>query len=227
MASLNGKDILIIDDAEDARLLARKILEVDGATVSEAASIDAGVSAAKIQVPHLIVVDLDLPGKTGFDFLDFRMGDSLFRNIPTIVLSAKKDRGSVQKALTLGADDYILKPFRATLVLQKVRKVLRLSSFYTKKIFPTAPATFSVSIEVVSMNEVGCVVESPVKFAPEEDVQIRSEYFRELGAEILRMRVAKEGARYLDGGRYSAEVTFIGIDREIAATLRAKIGSGK
>jgi CheY-like chemotaxis protein len=229
VASLSGKDILIIDDADDARLLARRILEVDGAAVTDASSIDAGVAAARIQVPHLIVVDLDLPGKTGFDFLDFRSTDSLFRGIPTIVLSAKRDRTSVQKALSLGADDYVLKPFRATLVLQKIRKALRLSSFYSKKIppGPLADAIFSISAEVVAINEVGCVVESLVKFGPEADVAIKSEYFRGLGAEDVRMRVVKEGGRFLEDGRYASEVSFIGIDREAAATLRARIGGKK
>ncbi len=229
MASLSGKDILLIDDAEDVRLLAKKILEVDGAVVTEASGVDAGVAASRIQIPHLIIVDLEMPEKTGFDFLDRRRSDPQLRAIPTIVFSAKKDLASVQRAFALEANDYILKPFRATLMLQKVRKALRLSSFSSRK-FPAGEvsrAVFTITAEVIEMNEVGCVIESPVKLAPEEDLRVRSDYFRELGIEEFRMRATLQGADYFEGGRYRSEVSFIGIDREIAAKLRTKLGSGK
>jgi CheY-like chemotaxis protein len=220
---------LLIDDADDVRILARKILEVDGAIVSEASSVDEGILKGRSQVPHLILIDLNMPGKTGFDYLDFRLGDPLFRPIPTIVFSGLKDRESVQRALSLGADDYIVKPFRATLMLQKVRKALRLSSFYSRKIpaEENALATFSISGEILQMNEFGCVLESPVKFGPEEDLQIKSDFLREVGAEEFRMRSTISGGKFREGGRYTTEVTFIGIDREVSAKLRSKLGSRK
>lgn len=114
MASLKGKDILIIDDAPEARLLARKILEVDGAQVSEAGGVDTGIELARKNVPHLIIVDLEMPVRSGFEFLTLRAADPLFQAIPTLVLSGKKDRASIQRAIAFGANDYILKPFRAT-----------------------------------------------------------------------------------------------------------------
>lgn len=229
MASLKGKEILIVDDAADARLLARKILEVDGATVSEAETVEEGLRTAKTLVPHLILIDLDMPGKDGFDFLESRKADPLFRGIPTLVLSGLKDKVSVQRAVSLGADDYIVKPFRATLVLQKVRKVLRLGSFQSRKITPGAgaQATFSIPVEIARMNETGCVVECPVKFGPDEPVTIQSDLLRELGIPDAQMRTRKMKGQYLEAGQYSTEVNFVALERDVANRIRAKIGGKK
>lgn len=227
IGSLGGKAILIIDDAMDARLLARKILEGDGASVSEADTIDAGIAAVRAHLPHLIVVDLNLPGKTGFDFLDFRMGESLFRVIPTIVLSALKDKASVQNALSMGADDYILKPFRATLVLQKVRKALRLGSFYKKQIVSgvASRAVFSIAGEVLRMNEVGCAVECPVKFSPEEGIALKGALIDHMDLGSLKMRTDLEVPKFLGPGRYSTEINFAGIDRDLATAIARRLKS--
>ncbi|MBS1963274.1 MAG: response regulator [Bdellovibrionales bacterium] len=228
MASLAGKNILVIDDAADMRLLARKILEVDGATVSDVASIDAGIALAREKVPHLIVVDLELPEKTGFDFLEFRRGDALFQAIPSLVLSGRKDRESVQRAISLGADDYVLKPFRATLMLQKVRKALKLTSFYRKSVGPGIDgATVAVAVEVTHLNEVACRIASPVKFAPGESVRLATELTSRLGIDRLPLCVSPVSGVYLNAGQYGAEVDFVGIDRELAARIRASFGGGK
>lgn len=229
MASLKGKEILIVDDAADARLLARKILEVDGATVTEAESAEEGLATTKTLVPHLILIDLDMPGKNGFDFLEARSADPLFRGIPTLVLSGLKDKGSVQRAVSLGADDYILKPFRATLVLQKVRKVLRLGSFQTRKVVPGAGAiaVFSIPTEIARMNETGCVVECPVKFGPDEGVMIQSDLLKELGLGEAKMRTRKMKGQYLEAGQYSTEINFVALERDVANRIRAKIGGKK
>ncbi|MBC7386880.1 MAG: response regulator [Cryobacterium sp.] len=146
MSSLHEKEILLIDDAPEARMLARKILEVDGAIVSEASTIDDGINLIRNKVPHLILVDLEMPVRSGFEFLTVREGDALFKTIPTIVLSGRKDRESIQKVIAFGANDYILKLFRAILLLQKVRKVLMLISFYSRKIVSETKldATFSI-----------------------------------------------------------------------------------
>lgn len=229
MTSLKGKEILIVDDAADARMLTRKILEVDGATVTEAETVEQAFLTTKTLVPHLILIDLDMPGKNGFDFLESRMADPVFRGIPALVLSGLKDRESVRRAVSLGADDYILKPLRAALVLQKVRKVLRLGSFLSRTVVPGpgAQAVFSIPTEIARMNETGCVVECPVKFGPDEGVTIHSDLLQELGIVDAKMRTRKAKGQYLEAGQYSTEINFVALEREVANRIRAKIGGRK
>lgn len=227
MPSLSGKNILLIDDADEIRVLARRILEVDGASVSDAPSIDQGVSIARENVPHLVIVDLSLPEKTGFDFLEFRRTDSLLQGIPAIVLSGNKDRESVQRAISLGANDYIVKPFRATQVLQKIRKALKLTSFYSKKLDASVSmaGSASIPIEITHLSEVACRISSPVKFAAGEAIQLRSNFTDRLGIGDLRMCVSNQAGVYLDAGQYGSEVDFVGIDRDLAARIRVVLGA--
>src|SRR5690349_19564738 len=102
MSSMSGKEILIVEDAQDVRLLVRRVLESEGARVVEADSVDAGLSMAEKETPHLVILDLELPGQNGFDFLNARKEHPKVKDIPTIILSGKKDKTSVVQAIGLG-----------------------------------------------------------------------------------------------------------------------------
>jgi CheY-like chemotaxis protein len=225
VSSLNGKHILVVDDADDARLLARKILEVDGATVSAVASVDEALTLLETKLPHLIFLDLEMPQKNGMDFLATRMGDPRLRAIPTVVLSGKKDRSSVLNALLMGANDYLVKPFRATLVVQKARKALSLSSFHSKKLAEGigSEATLSLAGELTGLNEAGCQLDCSVRFGPEEDIKIASELFVELGLENTRMRTVRSAGKYAGNARYNTAVNFVGVDHEVVVKIREKL----
>src|SRR5271154_2065315 len=125
MPGLKGKKILLIDDAPDARVFARRILAGDGADVEEASTIDEGLAIVARSAPHLIITDLMLPEKTGFDLLAERANNPTLAAIPTLVLSSSNDPKSVVRAISSGAVDYVLKPLKANLLLQKARKHLR------------------------------------------------------------------------------------------------------
>ena len=135
MGSLQGRNILIVDDARDVRILVKRILEGDGATVHEAPDADIALAVLQTRSPHLVITDLAMPGKSGFDLLDLRRSHEAWRNLPMLVLSGKNDLESVSRSIALGANDYILKPLSSTLLLQKVRRALKASSFLTH-VFP-------------------------------------------------------------------------------------------
>lgn len=227
MAFLTDKDILIIDDAPDIRLLAQRILEGDGAHVFHADHVDAGIDFISKKSPHLILVDLNMPSKSGFDFLNYRLSSEAVKLIPSLVLSGLNDRISVSKAISLGANDYILKPFSAALLLQKVRKALKLASFQNYH-FPEGErpsATILVKAEVVRISETGLKLESPIRISPEENVEIHARFLDEdLGCKDVKMRAAKVPARYQMEGRYLTEINFIGVgdafSRQVRQTLR-------
>lgn len=122
---MENKRILIIDDDVDILLFANSILSRGGAEVLSAESADQGFTLASKHLPHLIICDLNMPRKSGFDFLSLKRGNSLLSDVPVLVLSGLNDRESVVKARSLGAVDYLLKPMRADSLLEKVRKCLK------------------------------------------------------------------------------------------------------
>src|SRR5690606_3508312 len=103
--------ILIIEDNDDIRESTREILELSGYEVYEASEGKTGVELATTYLPDLILCDIMMPELDGFGVL-FRLSkNQQTATIPFIFLTAKAERADMRKAMELGADDYLTKPF--------------------------------------------------------------------------------------------------------------------
>jgi CheY-like chemotaxis protein len=223
--SLAGKTVLIIDDADDIRALARRVLETDGATVHDSASISEGIQKAEEINPHLIVTDLNFDGADGFFFLEQRRTSTSLMSIPTIVLSGLSDRVSIVKAVALGASDYLLKPFRATLLLQKARKHLRVASFAAHNFAEGAlePVSVNVPAEIMFLTESGFQVETAVKLAADQLIEMESEFLESSGVENVLLKSSSRAPGYVGPGRYANQILFTGVGEEFARKMRKVI----
>ena len=187
MASLSGKKILVVDDLSDVRYLARRILESDGATVVD---VDGATPARAtlLSTPYsLILTDLHMPDVSGFELLEFIRSDETLRDTPTLVLSAMNDRASVTRAISLGATDYLLKPFSPGRLLQKIRKLLQLPSFRSLRYLDPrlSPATISIEVQISHLTEQGCRIEAPIQLSQVDDISLDSDTLRYLGMEAI------------------------------------------
>ena len=116
------KRILIVeDDAPLARVLADN-LAFEGFDVRRAADGDMAVNAASTFAPDLVVLDINLPGRSGFELCRIWREDL---RIPIIVLTARTQKEDKIKGLRLGADDYVTKPFDLEELIARVHAVLR------------------------------------------------------------------------------------------------------
>jgi DNA-binding response OmpR family regulator len=116
--------ILIVDDDGDLRAVLGFALRDAGYLVVEAADAPAALERAGTELPDLVVLDLNLPGADGLTALPGLRGEGESRR-PVIVLSVRSSEEDVVKALDLGADDYLTKPFSPRTLLARVRAVLR------------------------------------------------------------------------------------------------------
>ncbi|HLN61480.1 MAG TPA: response regulator transcription factor [Symbiobacteriaceae bacterium] len=118
-----SRQVLVVDDEPNIRELCRLYLEQEGFTVEEAADGIEGLERAKQLRPALVVLDLMMPGKSGFDVCrELRSLD-----IPVIMLTARGDEVDKILGLELGADDYLTKPFSPRELVARVKVVLRRS----------------------------------------------------------------------------------------------------
>lgn len=119
--------ILIVDDEGDVRDLVAFNLQRNGMAALFAKD---GIEAVKIaiaEVPDLIILDLMLPGRNGFQvFKELRL-DSRTKSIPVLMLTAKAQLDDVIAGLELGADDYLTKPFSPKEMVLRVRALLKRS----------------------------------------------------------------------------------------------------
>ena len=120
-----GERILVVDDEPDIVALVAYHLAKAGYRVSTAASGPDALSAARDEKPALIVLDLMLPGMSGLEVLEqLRAGDAT-RDMAVLMLTARKEEPDRIRGLSLGADDYLAKPFSPQEMVLRVRAILR------------------------------------------------------------------------------------------------------
>ncbi len=117
--------VLIIDDDVDSLAIARLRLEKDGYIIHSAENGADGLEKARAENPDLILLDVQMPGKSGYEVCEELKSDSELCNIPVIFLSAADDVSEKVKGLDLGAVDYVTKPFDIFELRARVRAALR------------------------------------------------------------------------------------------------------
>jgi two-component system KDP operon response regulator KdpE len=116
--------ILVVDDEPSIRTLLKSTLARAGYAVIEAATAREAVTAAQIDKPDLVLLDLGLPDRDGLEIIASLRGEA---GLPVIVVSAREDSEQKVAALDLGAEDYVTKPFDTEELLARVRAALRRS----------------------------------------------------------------------------------------------------
>ena len=122
------ESILVIEDEQDILALIRYNLEKEGYGVFAVTSGEAGLDAARANLPDLILLDLMLPGLDGFEICKILKADAHTAPIPILMLTAKGEESDIVTGLELGADDYITKPFSPKVLVARIRTVLRRQS---------------------------------------------------------------------------------------------------
>ncbi|MGN6494480.1 MAG: response regulator [Agriterribacter sp.] len=128
------KTILIIEDNEDIRSNTAEILELSNYKVVVAENGKVGVAKALESLPDLIICDIMMPELDGYGVLHALQRNDTTKNIPFIFLTAKAERSDLRKAMDLGADDYLTKPFDGTELLNAVSSRLKKMDLLKKDI---------------------------------------------------------------------------------------------
>lgn len=120
-----NKKILFIEDESTLQKAINKFLENDGYETISAIDGELGIKMAKKTLPDLILLDLILPKINGFEVIKELKKDELTKNIPIIVLTNLEGSEDVEKAITLGAKDYLIKAnYELSEISEKIRKSL-------------------------------------------------------------------------------------------------------
>ncbi len=121
-----NKRVLVIEDDKDITEAIRYNLEKEkGFSVLSAQTGDEGLSVAFQAKPHLIVLDIGLPGLNGYEVCRMLKRDAETREIPILMLTARVSESDKVLGLELGADDYLTKPFGIRELIARVRAVIR------------------------------------------------------------------------------------------------------
>lgn len=119
-----GRRVLIADDEPNIVVSLEFLLERHGYETRVAATGDEVIPAVRAFHPELVLLDVMLPGKTGFEICQELRQDAELRDLKIVMLTAKGRDTEVAKGLALGADAYVTKPFSTKDLLARVRELL-------------------------------------------------------------------------------------------------------
>lgn len=118
------KKLLIADDEVGIRSLVRMTLEDEAFEILEASNGEEAVELSRKHLPQLILLDVMMPGLTGFEVCRTLKSDPETKGMTVIMLTARAQDVDLEEGRSAGADDYFTKPFSPVALIRKVEEVL-------------------------------------------------------------------------------------------------------
>lgn len=120
--------ILVVEDSTSMRAYLTTMIEADGGEGLEIVEASSGFEALKI-LPHhtfqAILTDINMPDINGLELVSFLKNHPTYRTIPIMVISTESSEEDRKRASSLGAEEYLVKPFEVSELLEKLGRLLR------------------------------------------------------------------------------------------------------
>lgn len=117
--AFNGSILVVDDDIGNREMLARRLVRL-GFDVGTAENGRLALEMLRQERRDLMLLDIQMPELNGYEVLEYLKADALLREIPVIVLSASDETGGIARAIELGAEDYLPKPFDPVLLQARI-----------------------------------------------------------------------------------------------------------
>lgn len=225
------KTILVVDDQTIVLTTLEAILKKEGyAVISCTNSIDAFEHVQREKF-DLIVTDAVMPlGTSGFNLISsIRAHEGFNKNVPIIMLTGRREASDVEKAISVGANDYMIKPIDPDILTSKIKKLIQQSS--GKSDFIQAPvdqpAAMATKIQIISTSEITLQFSSDLGFIPGKIYKISSDFFQIFEKDSVTVRIQSS---QLMNGQYIIWANYVGLsDKEyshIRTWIRQKLIPG-
>jgi two-component system cell cycle response regulator DivK len=116
--------ILYVEDNRENRLLVRRVLEAEGFDVNEAESATQALRSIAKKVPHLILMDINMPEIDGYTLTSRLRQNPKIRGVPIIAMTANVMKGDRERTLEAGCDGYIQKPIDVDLLSEQLKRFI-------------------------------------------------------------------------------------------------------
>lgn len=117
--------VMVVDDEPDIVKIVKISLELANFEVIECNSGEECLEkAGKMETPDLFLLDIMMPGLSGYEVCEKLRADNKHKNTKIVMLTAKGQKGDAEEGLRVGADDYIIKPFDPYELIEQVKEIL-------------------------------------------------------------------------------------------------------
>jgi DNA-binding response OmpR family regulator len=141
--------LLVVDDDPDLLALVAFSLTNAGYAVVKAVDTGEALRVFDAEVPNLVILDINLPSGSGFDVCKAIRARS---EVPVMMLTARGDEEDLVRALELGADDYLTKPFSPRTLLARVKALLRRAGIEQADIVESGRVSLDLEAHTISMD---------------------------------------------------------------------------
>lgn len=123
-----GPKILTVDDSKTIRMIVARAFKTFACEILEASDGVEGLAIVSREKPDIILLDYTMPVMDGFEMLNKLKADPESKSIPVVMLTAEAGRENVLKIARLGVRDYLVKPFKEDLVVERVGRIIDLKA---------------------------------------------------------------------------------------------------
>lgn len=213
------KNILIVDDQKTILITLEAILKQNGYHVFSCTnSIDA-FDRFNTEHVDLVITDAIMPvGSNGYTLIATLRGSIKNPHVPIIMLTGKRERADVEKALSVGADDYLIKPIDPDILMTKVKNLLA-KSIQTQDFVEApvkSPAQFQTKTEIVGISEVAVTLIANIQPTLGQMYRIQSDLLNQLQLENVNVRISECEKISENQNQYKIKGFFVGLsDKEL------------
>lgn len=220
--------ILVVDDDKDILRLVEQVLAEVGHIVVTATSVLEAVDHLRHASFDMVLSDANMPMHSGFDLVATLRKDPQWQNLSIAMITGRREKKDIEKALQAGVDDYIVKPIDPLLLIQKVEtlfnkrppeshpvwQVNSLEQEAGKVIFP---------MHLRKISELGVTATSAVAFTYGQTIEVKFQFFTDLRLEPPPLRVLR--CHEIGPGEYEVELIFLGAREAFLQQIRRWIYS--
>ena len=151
-----GPKILTVDDSKTIRLIVARAFKKFACDIYEAADGVEGLTVAQREQPDIIILDLTMPVMDGVEMLTKLKSDPTLRSIPVVMLTAESGRENVLRIAKLGVRDYLIKPFKEELIVERVGRIIDLKA---KNELITRSKRFDDPLQILVVDDKPAIIE--------------------------------------------------------------------
>src|SRR5438105_15054045 len=201
-----AQTILVVDDKLDTLLLVRELLTSRGYNVTTASDAEEALQAIQADKPDLILLDVIMPGRSGYDLCRQLKDDPYTRLIPVVMITGLSDRDDRVRGIEAGADDFLSKPLYPEELFARVKSLLKLKEF-TDELENAEAVLVALALGIESRDPyTGNHCERPARYAADLGHHIgldgdslvalkRGGYLHDLGKVSIPDEILKKGTR--------------------------------
>jgi DNA-binding response OmpR family regulator len=218
------KKIIIVDDLKTVLLTLESILTQAGYFVVSCVNSTDALDRFNAEHFDLMLSDIVMPGgANGYSLISTIRSGEKNKNIPIIMLTGKREKSDIEKAILSGANDYIVKPIDPEIVLTKVKIHLgdaenSQPGFVEAKI--QSPAEIQLKTEVVSISEIQCQIITNYQLTIGQLYRLKADFLAEIELEALSTRITQienYAPQYSATPQYKMTADFVGLtDKELS-----------